>query len=269
MCDREQEGSDGREQACLLCRRSEADPDTCGDKQEKYGLYAHIFCLYFATLLFRQAKKCVGLLGFLLPDIQLAVRRAAWKHCCVCGQSGATILCCKEGCNRWFHLPCAKEGGCVTQYIAPYRSFCPGHRPVQMVQVTPEPGTECPICMEPVEDRMTFNTIVCPTCKRAWFHRDCLQGQAMRAGLLYFSCPLCRDSEEFLVEMFRMGIRTPIRLVSFCGAHKAGGCKCRAVPGPAPAVQALPHPGSLDLRFSGDLEKHWRKSRVTLLPPCG
>ncbi|XP_033369751.1 uncharacterized protein LOC117244298 [Parus major] len=229
--------------ACVLCRRAEADPDICGDKLEKYGLYAHLFCLYFATLLFQQANKRVGLLGFLHQDIQLAVRRAAQKHCCVCGQSGATILCWKEDCNRWFHLPCAKEGGCITQYITPYRSYCPEHRPVQIVQVTPELGTECPICMEPVEDRKTFKTMVCPVCKRAWFHRDCLQGQALCAGLLHFRCPLCRDHETFLVEMFVMGIRIPIRLVSFCVSQKTRGCKCRAVPGPAPVVQALSHPG--------------------------
>ncbi|NXR43565.1 G2E3 ligase, partial [Zosterops hypoxanthus] len=97
------------------------------------------------------------------------------QHCCVCGQSGATIMCCEENCNSWFHLPCAKEGGCVTQYIPDYSSYCPEHRPEQDVQVTPEPGTECPICMEPVEDEKTFRTLVCPACKRAWFHRDCIQ----------------------------------------------------------------------------------------------
>lgn len=48
-----------------------------------------------------------------------------WQHCCVCGQSGATIMCCEENCNSWFHLPCAKEGGCVTQYIPDYRYLLP------------------------------------------------------------------------------------------------------------------------------------------------
>ncbi|XP_058701184.1 PHD finger protein 7-like [Poecile atricapillus] len=195
--------------SCVLCRRVEADPDTCGNRREKYGICAHMFCLYFATLLVRQEKKRVGLLGYLPEDIKCAVRRAAQKHCCICGQSGATIMCCEEDCNRWFHLPCAKEGGCVNHYFASYRSFCPEHRPVQIVEVTPEPETECPICMEPVEERMTFNTIVCPTCLRAWFHRDCLQGLAMRAGLFSFRCPLCRDHEVFAVEMFIMGIRIP------------------------------------------------------------
>ncbi|XP_054372052.1 LOW QUALITY PROTEIN: PHD finger protein 7-like [Molothrus ater] len=122
-------------------------------------------------------------------------------------------------------------------------SFCPEHRPEQEVEVTPEPDTICSICLEPVEDRMTFTTLVCPMCKRAWFHRDCiqvgalpsalgqqvlsssssssrasltlpvfaLQGQAMSAGLLCLKCPLCRDSETFLVDLFLLGIRIPFR----------------------------------------------------------
>ncbi|NWH41615.1 G2E3 ligase, partial [Chloropsis hardwickii] len=126
--------------------------------------------------------------------------------------SGATIMCCKQDCGRWFHLPCAKEGGCVTQYIPHYSSYCPEHRPEQKVQATPEPDTNCLICMEPVGDRKTFKTMVCPACKRAWFHRDCIQGQALRAGALCYQCPLCRDSEAFTVEMFMMGIRIPFRL---------------------------------------------------------
>ncbi|RLV61841.1 hypothetical protein DV515_00019979, partial [Chloebia gouldiae] len=140
----------------------------------------------------------MGLLGF-------------FQRCCVCGQRGATIMCCMEGCDRCFHLPCAKEGSCVTQYIPPYRSFCPEDRPEQDVEATPEPGTDCPICMEPVEDRKTFRTLVCPACKRAWFHRDCIQGLAMRSGLLYFLCPLCRNRMLFAVEMFSLGIRIPFR----------------------------------------------------------
>uniref|UniRef100_A0A8C3VH27 PHF7 protein n=1 Tax=Catharus ustulatus TaxID=91951 RepID=A0A8C3VH27_CATUS len=113
--------------ACVLCHRTEADPDICGDKLEKFGLCAH----YFATLLPQRGSERAGLMGFLPRDIRLAVRRAAElpltgllgssQHCCVCGQSGATILCCEENCGKWFHLPCAKEGGCVNEYITPYR----------------------------------------------------------------------------------------------------------------------------------------------------
>ncbi|OWK56035.1 G2/M phase-specific E3 ubiquitin-protein ligase, partial [Lonchura striata] len=209
MCDSKQEGPGAREPVCMLCRRAEADPDICGDKLEKGGLCAHVFCLFFATDLFCQENDRVGLMGFLARDIRNVVRRAAQKRCCVCGQSGAAIMCCRQSCDRWFHLPCAKEGGCVTQYIPYYSSFCSEHRPEQDVEATPEPGTDCPICMESVEDRKTFRTLVCPACKRAWFHRDCIQGQAMSAGYLCLHCPLCRDIEQFLTQMFILGIRIP------------------------------------------------------------
>uniref|UniRef100_A0A8U8BNK4 PHF7/G2E3-like PHD zinc finger domain-containing protein n=1 Tax=Geospiza parvula TaxID=87175 RepID=A0A8U8BNK4_GEOPR len=97
--------------ACMLCRRAEADPDMCGDKLQKGGLCAHVFCMVSGS----GQNHHVGLMGFLPRDLLIAVWRAAQK------------------------------------------------------------------------------------------------GQAMRAGLLYFQCPLCRDSEEFPVEMFVMGIRVPFR----------------------------------------------------------
>ncbi|XP_071406780.1 PHD finger protein 7 [Pithys albifrons albifrons] len=197
--------------ACLLCKRSEADPDICGEKLERCGLCAHMFCLFFASLLHHQRKERVGFLGILPKDILLAVNRMAQKRCFICDQSGATITCCKMNCHLSFHLPCAKEAGCVTQYITPYRSYCPAHRPQQAAEATPEPGTQCLICMEPVEDRQTFNTMVCPECKSTWFHRDCIQRQALSAGILSFQCPLCRGSQEFLVDMFTVGIRVPFR----------------------------------------------------------
>ena len=93
--------------ACLLCRRAEADPNICGDKREKHGLCAHVFCLvsctgppssiavgspchsllissspfpqYFANLLSRKDDDRTGLMGFHPRDIQLAVSRAAQK----------------------------------------------------------------------------------------------------------------------------------------------------------------------------------------------
>ncbi|KAL9838988.1 LOW QUALITY PROTEIN: uncharacterized protein GJ701_010017 [Geothlypis trichas] len=210
MCDSKQEGPGAREAACMLCRCVEADPDTCGDKLQKGGLCAHVFCM----------------------------------RCCVCGQSGATIMCCVEGCDRWFHLPCSKEGGCVNVYATP-SALSTVHE--QEVEVTPEPGTVCPICMEPVEDRKTFTTLVCPKCKMAWFHRDCiqvgalpqppgtagaqqqqssrsrasltlpvfaLQGQAMRAGFSCLQCPLCRTVGNSLLKCSSWGSEFPSGLCS-------------------------------------------------------
>ncbi|NWY55755.1 G2E3 ligase, partial [Chionis minor] len=133
------------------------------------------------------------------------------QRCFVCGESGATITCREMSCDRSFHLPCAMEGGCITQFSGAYRSFCWEHRPQQEVEAVPEEDTTCLICMDPVGDRKSYTTMVCPACKSAWFHRGCIQGQATRAGFTCFRCPLCRDSEAFISDMLTMGIRIPVR----------------------------------------------------------
>uniref|UniRef100_A0A663ESN3 PHD-type domain-containing protein n=1 Tax=Aquila chrysaetos chrysaetos TaxID=223781 RepID=A0A663ESN3_AQUCH len=107
--------------ACLLCRRAEADPALCGDKLEKRGLCAHVFCL--VSYLFQRGDREAGLMGFLPEDIRRTIARAAQKHCFVCGESGAAISCWEMGCDRSFHLPCAVEGGCVTQFALRYRPW--------------------------------------------------------------------------------------------------------------------------------------------------
>ncbi|XP_062483347.1 G2/M phase-specific E3 ubiquitin-protein ligase-like, partial [Pezoporus occidentalis] len=165
----------------------------------------------------------------------------SFQVCFVCGERGATITCQEVGCDRRFHLPCAVEGGCVTHYLVPYSSFCWEHRPQQQELAAPE-DINCIICMDPVEGRTTYGTKVCPACKRAWFHRACiqvgavhllraqqalsstrasltlflflLQGLAMCAGAFSLQCPLCQNTRLFLTEMFFMGIRIPVRLVS-------------------------------------------------------
>ncbi|NWI70903.1 PHF7 protein, partial [Todus mexicanus] len=133
--------------------------------------------------------------------------------CFICKESGATITCRETRCGLSFHLPCATRGRCITQYFGLYRSFCSEHSPVQEVEAAPEKGTTCLLCIDPVDDQRCYRTMVCPVCRHAWFHRDCIQAQALSAGFHSFRCPLCRDADEFLLEMFTMGIRIPFRLV--------------------------------------------------------
>uniref|UniRef100_A0A8D0FLS2 RING-type domain-containing protein n=1 Tax=Strix occidentalis caurina TaxID=311401 RepID=A0A8D0FLS2_STROC len=178
--------------ACMLCGRAAADPDICGHKIQQQGLCAHVFCLVSAP-----------------------------GQCFVCGKSGAATTCRQEGCDRSFHLPCAAEGGCVTQFFFQYRSFCGEHSPEQAVEAAPEKDTTCLLCLDVVGDRKSYGTMVCPACKHAWFHRGCIQGQAVRDGISCFRCPLCRDRDAFSSEMLSMGIRIPFRLVS-CPAHQTG-----------------------------------------------
>ncbi|NWU74020.1 G2E3 ligase, partial [Pterocles burchelli] len=132
------------------------------------------------------------------------------QDCFVCGESGATITCRELGCDRSFHLPCAAEGGCVTQFFGLYRSFCWEHRPEQAVEVAPK-DTTCLICLDPVGARSSYSTMVCPACKQAWFHRGCIQNQALHAGYFCFCCPRCQNEYRFLMEMLTMGIRIPRR----------------------------------------------------------
>ncbi|XP_064311761.1 PHD finger protein 7-like [Phalacrocorax carbo] len=215
MSARKRKATDSMEQACMLCLRAEADPDVCGPKLEKQGVCAHVFCLYFANELFQQRVKEVGLVGFLPEDIQRTIARAAQKDCFVCGDSGATITCREMGCDRSFHLPCAVEGGCITQFFGLYRSFCWEHRPEQAVEAAPEETTTCLICLDPVGDRKSFGTMVCPACKHAWFHRGCIQVHASHAGFYGFCCPHCQNEYRFLMEMLTMGIQIPKRGLSW------------------------------------------------------
>ncbi|EOA95330.1 G2/M phase-specific E3 ubiquitin-protein ligase, partial [Anas platyrhynchos] len=131
------------------------------------------------------------------------------QRCCVCRKKGATVACWQKRCSRRFHLPCSSQRGCISQFFGDYSSFCWEHRPQQSVETLQEGHTTCIICMEVVEDSLSYTTMVCPSCKHAWFHRGCIQGQALRAGLRHFACPHCRDRERFLPEMLHMGIRVP------------------------------------------------------------
>ncbi|NXF93358.1 G2E3 ligase, partial [Eubucco bourcierii] len=160
--------------------------------------------------------------------------------CCVCGRNGASVNCCVLGCEQRFHLPCALQGECIIQYFGSYRAFCSQHRPQQAVDRDPEPQTECLFCFEVVGDRKSYQTMLCPACQHAWFHRQCVQvgalpiaqghgrcsappgppfmlllfllyTHALHAATSAFHCPLCRNKQEFREEMLRMGIRIPRR----------------------------------------------------------
>ncbi|XP_072184223.1 uncharacterized protein [Excalfactoria chinensis] len=228
--------------ACMLCGQTDADPDICGPKHLDYGICAHAFCMAFSNGLFQQARIVSTTAEVTPEDVQRVIQEAEHKHCFICGKLGAPITCAETGCELSFHLPCTRQGECVTQYFGEYSSFCRKHSPKQAAEAAPEQNTNCIICMEPVEDKKSYLTLVCPACKHAWFHRACiqvgalpstcgqaavgcqqqpsllllpltvflLQGQAIRAGVNCFQCPLCRDADAFLSNMLVMGIRIPL-----------------------------------------------------------
>ncbi|XP_042655800.1 PHD finger protein 7-like [Tyto alba] len=228
--------------ACMLCGRAEADPHICGKKLQKQGICAHLFCLFFTKKLFNQESMD----GVSLKDIRRTIKQASQRRCFVCGESGAAITCCQEGCDRSFHLPCAVEGECVMQYFGLYRSFCWQHRPEQAVEAAPGENTACLICLDPVEDRKSYGTLVCPACKHAWFHRACIQNQAIYAGFFCFQCPHCQNEYRFLMEMLTMGIRIPRRLVFLFQVTRQEGASvvpCQGLPLRSRPSALSPQPG--------------------------
>ncbi|XP_042749624.1 PHD finger protein 7-like, partial [Lagopus leucura] len=211
MSKRKQKTSNPEVEVCMLCRRADVHPDACGPMLGESGLCVHKFCLFFADGLYEHTAGQRAVLQIPLDAIRCAIEEAEQKHCFVCGDKGASIYCAETGCERSFHLPCATDGECVTQFFGQHRSFCCEHRPQQAVEAAPEQDTNCVICLEPVGDKKSYHTMVCPVCTQAWFHRSCIQGQAMSAGILHFRCPVCRDRMQFRKEMHLLGIQIPAR----------------------------------------------------------
>ncbi|XP_075761162.1 G2/M phase-specific E3 ubiquitin-protein ligase-like isoform X15 [Pelodiscus sinensis] len=201
-----------QEAACGLCRRPDSDPDAYGQKCRRGKLCVHENCLYHASGLRQRGQDEEGFYGFLYPDIRQALKRAAQKACCVCGCRGASVVCQGKKCSRSFHFPCGAERGCISQFFGEFKSFCWKHRPAQRVRRRRRRAeTVCVVCLEAMPGRASYSALVCPACKRAWFHRSCIQGLALRAALYHFRCPRCRDVGAFQPEMFRMGIKIPDR----------------------------------------------------------
>ncbi|XP_040543092.1 PHD finger protein 7-like isoform X1 [Gallus gallus] len=196
---------------CGLCKRTDYDPEIYGETCRQDRLCVHENCLYHASGLYQHGADDEGFFGFLLPDIEQTLQRVAEKVCCVCRRRGASVRCHRRRCSRTFHYPCGRERGCVSQFFGEYRSFCWQHRPTQQVQPLRQQHPQCAICLEAVEGRPSYNTLICPSCTSAHFHRHCIQGQALRAALHHFRCPLCQDMQTFQAEMFRLGIKIPDR----------------------------------------------------------
>ncbi|XP_065588287.1 PHD finger protein 7-like [Cyrtonyx montezumae] len=198
------------EKWCGLCKREDNDPNIFGGMCRRGNLRFHENCLYHASELSRHGAEHEGFFGFLLPDIQQELQRMAQKKCCICGQQGASVCCCRRKCSRTFHFPCGRERGCVSQFFGEYRSFCWRHAPKQQVRPVPQEQRQCTVCMEAVEERLSYNTLMCPACNTAHFHRYCVQRQALIAAQHRFHCLLCFDMETFQAEMIRLGIKIPI-----------------------------------------------------------
>ncbi|KAL2302715.1 hypothetical protein Nmel_010161 [Mimus melanotis] len=222
-----------KEKVCMLCHQTQADTNICGNMRVKAKLCVHSYCQILATGLYPQEDTG----HFLVEDTRRIIREAAKKtghkapvltlkgmlcsfqSCFICCKMGATITCCEMGCHRTFHLPCAPHGQCVTQYFGAYRSFCWEHRPQQALQPRPTQDNTCSICLDTVEDKISYKTMGCPACQDARFHRHCIQRLALHSGIA-FRCPCCLKQEPFMMEMLTMGIRLSKRLASLLAPHR-------------------------------------------------
>ncbi|XP_052041853.1 G2/M phase-specific E3 ubiquitin-protein ligase isoform X2 [Apodemus sylvaticus] len=198
--------------ACVFCRKNDDCPNKYGEKKtcEKWNFSVHYYCLLMSSGIWQRGKEEEGVYGFLIEDIQKEVNRASKLKCTVCKKNGASIGCVVPQCKRSYHLPCGLQKECIFQFTDNFASFCWKHRPVQAITSNKYSGSlPCTICLEFVEPIPTYNILQSPCCKNAWFHRDCLQVQAINAGVFFFRCTLCNNTDIFQKEMLRMGIHIP------------------------------------------------------------
>uniref|UniRef100_A0A8C9NGZ5 G2/M phase-specific E3 ubiquitin-protein ligase n=1 Tax=Serinus canaria TaxID=9135 RepID=A0A8C9NGZ5_SERCA len=194
--------------ACMLCHQTQ-DTDICGDRRLNFKLCVHTYCSKLALPSSLSLSENAKGPQSSSPDSQGLL--CSFQSCFICCKMGATITCCETGCDRTFHLPCAPDGQCVTQYFGAYRSFCWEHRPKQLLRPRPSQDNTCSICLDTVEDNISYKTMGCPACQGARFHRHCIQRLALHSGV-GFRCPCCLSQEPFMTEMLIMGIRLSKRL---------------------------------------------------------
>lgn len=197
--------------ACVFCRKNDDCPNKYGEKKtyEKWNFSVHYYCLLMSSGIWQRGKEEEGVYGFLVEDIKKEVNRASKLKCTVCKKNGASIGCVVPQCKRSYHLPCGLQKECIFQFTDNFASFCWKHRPVQAITSKYRDSLPCTICLEFIEPIPSYNILQSPCCKNAWFHRDCLQVQAINAGVYFFRCTLCNNTDIFQKEMLRMGIHIP------------------------------------------------------------
>uniref|UniRef100_A0A8C5Z7J0 PHD-type domain-containing protein n=1 Tax=Marmota marmota marmota TaxID=9994 RepID=A0A8C5Z7J0_MARMA len=198
--------------SCVFCRKNDDCPNKYGEKKtnEKWNLTVHYYCLLMSSGIWQRGKEEEGVYGFLIEDIRKEVNRASKLKCCVCKKNGASIGCVAPRCKRSYHFPCGLQRECIFQFTGNFASFCWKHRPVQIIASNNyRDSLPCTICLEYIEPVPTYNILRSPCCKNAWFHRDCLQVQAINAGVFFFRCTICSNTDTFQKEMLRMGIHIP------------------------------------------------------------
>ncbi|KAM8921247.1 G2/M phase-specific E3 ubiquitin-protein ligase [Pelodytes ibericus] len=204
--------------SCMLCGRQDDCPETYGEKKtySEHDLTLHYNCLLLSSGIWQRGEEDEGIYGFLVDDIKKELNRAKKLRCKICKNRGASIGCVIPRCKRTYHYPCGIQKECIFQFTESFRSYCWDHRPVQNIHPSQTGGSStCTICLETVDNVPSYHVLHGPCCNSSWFHRDCLQYQALNAGLYFFRCTVCNNKDEFQSEMLRMGIHIPERDASW------------------------------------------------------
>ncbi|CAL8298530.1 unnamed protein product [Arctogadus glacialis] len=207
------------EDCCVLCRQRDDTPDQFGERVylEKEKLTIHYLCLLTASGVYQRGEEDDGVFGFLVDDIIKETRRCSRLTCGVCKRKGAAVGCCVGSCKKKVHFPCGPNQF-IFQFSGDFMSYCVEHGPKQSLG----PGAlnvslpqACSVCLDPLPPLLGYSVLKCPSCHTSWFHRACIQRQAISAGLHFFRCTLCNNKERFQEEMHTMGIYIPERDASW------------------------------------------------------
>ncbi|CAL8288183.1 unnamed protein product [Gadus morhua 'NCC'] len=207
------------EDCCVLCRQRDDTPDKFGERVylEKEKLTIHYLCLLTASGVYQRGEEDDGVFGFLVDDIIKETRRCSRLTCGVCKRKGAAVGCCVGSCKKKVHFPCGPNQF-IFQFSGDFMSYCVEHGPKQSLG----PGAlevslpqSCSVCLDPLPPLLGYSVLKCPSCHTSWFHRACIQRQAISAGLHFFRCTLCNNKERFQEEMLTMGIYIPERDASW------------------------------------------------------
>ncbi|XP_036006739.1 G2/M phase-specific E3 ubiquitin-protein ligase [Fundulus heteroclitus] len=208
-----------QEDCCALCRCSDDDPVTFGEKVKlkEHKFSVHYFCLLTSSGVYQRGEENEGVFGFLVDDIKQEIRRAARLTCFCCKKKGACVGCNVRSCRRMVHFPCGRKQMFITQFTDIFPSYCQDHSPTQTLSIDSDFSLpqSCSICLDSIDPVLSYSVLKCPSCHGSWFHRDCVQHQAHSAGLFFFRCTLCNNKENFQEEMVRMGIYIPERDASW------------------------------------------------------
>nr|KAG5705670.1 hypothetical protein BaRGS_026609 [Batillaria attramentaria] len=112
--------------ACTFCHEvGDGEPDGPSRLLNMdVNKWVHLNCALWSYEVY---ETCNGA----LMNVEVAYRRGATTECVACRKMGATLACFKTRCVNSYHLPCAREKGCM--FFQDKTLLCASHLPKQYV----------------------------------------------------------------------------------------------------------------------------------------